>query len=925
MPIDPAHYATILRFWRSVETFTLPDIPAKKKTEPLLLPDMPLPWDAGELPAPKEGRKWRHTLYFHIVPKTTVINHLARLTGSNEFLDGVGGETCLSALTLDSHGQPFGRGYSAAAFIYGIKAIREKRNAEVLTDLLITAQRDYCIRFGLVVGPPPDFEPTAPPTVTWTHLNKELEYLKRLARDDLPSVTPIRCISEQVAATTAPEAPFLNSYYLQDLDCLIRHPQDIGRPLRIFLSPDPHATGRIHLLEPELLRKYVQTAPPPGRWPSNPCHGLYAAQYAALNIALPHTPVSSAGPQPSAPAPALLGINGPPGTGKTTLLREIIAAIITDRARRLLATDPANLFQQRRIQISERAGYYRPEPGIIGSDGIVVSGNNNAAIENISHELPLCVSIDKESFPGAEYFSAFATNVREKPCWGMLSADLGRSQKRSDFIDKFWFNGDKGFGKWLRRQYEDHDEASANAENLRSTATRLRSLLSEYDIAVAKVPAPDFGGLCREDIHRATPYASEHLNILRSHIFLESLRLHEFTISCNARCVYQNLASFVDMLKGKWKENIDGHLAEHLWNTFFFCVPVVSVTLASFQRQFQKLGQGSIGWLLLDEAGQASPPSVCGALWRCRQCILIGDTRQIPPVVTIPATLSRFLQNQFGIAHDDWSPSKHSAQYLADRVTTTGAYIQQNNTDPIWTGIPLRAHRRCHEPMFSIANTIAYNGQMVQATPIAPALTAASAIPTAASAIPLIPAVPSAIPSAAPSIPHIPSGPSAAPPISFILSAAPPIPLIPSGPSGWFDIRDDEALDGHAIARELEFIDLFLQPLSRYPHPIFLISPFRSIADLCSTRYEKIPMLKCGTIHTFQGKEADIVILVLGTHPDSIAARKWAASGPNILNVAVTRARHRLYVVGNRATWSRHNYYNILAATLPVRPHGLLL
>src|SRR6185437_3244844 len=202
--------------------------------------------------------------------------------------------------------------------------------------------------------------------------------------------------------------------------------------------------------------------------------------------------------------------------------------------------------------------------------------------------------------------------------------------------------------------------------------------------------------------------------------------------------------------------------------------------------------------------------------------------------------------NQFGIAHDDWSPSKHSAQYLADRVTATGAYIQQNNTDPIWTGIPLRAHRRCHEPMFSIANTIAYNGQMVQAPPIAPALTAASAIPTAASAIPLIPTVPSAIPSAAPSLPHIPSGPSAAPPISFILSAAPSIPHIPSGPSGWFDIRDDEALDGHAIARELEFIDLFLQPLSRYPNPFFLISPFRSIADLCSTRYEKIPMLKCG-------------------------------------------------------------------------------
>ena len=851
MPISHTHDATILRFWRSVETFALPESPARKNSERLLHPGVPLPWEAGQLPAPKEGYKWRHTLYFHIIAKSTVIRHLADLTGTDEFLEGAAGESCLSALTLDNLGRAVSRAYVPAAFIYGIKAIREKRNLEVVTDWLIMAQQDYQDRWGVTIGPPPDFEPGACPATTWTQIQKELDHLNLLASNKLPSLVPLRCISGQVTINAAPEAPFLNSYYLEDLDTLIRHPQDIGKPLKTFLTRNPSTAARTHLLEPKVLKRYVQKPSSPGRWPSNPCHGLYTAQYAALKISL-----SESSP--------LIGINGPPGTGKSTLLREIVAAIVVNRARRILSAGPSGLFQQRRFQLADRACYYRPEPGIIGSDGIVVSGNNNSAIENVSHQLPLKAGIDYNSFPDAEYFSAFASNVLEKPCWGLVSADLGRSRKRSDFIEKFWFNGENGFGRWLRRQYEDDGQAKANAEKLRSATTRLQSLLSEFDIAIGKVPAPDFDGLCHDDIQRATPYASEQLNALRSHIFLQSLRVHEWTIRHNARYFYQNLGSFVDMLKGKWKENIDGRIAEHLWNTFFFCVPVVSVTLASFQRQFQPLGQGAIGWLLLDEAGQATLPSVCGALWRCRQCIFIGDTRQIPPVVTIPKALSRLLQEQHGIKNDDWSPSKYSAQHLADRITTTGAYIPQNNEPPIWTGIPLRAHHRCHEPMFSIANTIAYNNQMVQSTP-------------------------------------------GAPPLSI-------------GPSCWFDVCGNEALDDHTITRELEFIEVFLQPLSRYPNLIFVISPFRSIADFCRSRFET-SAVKCGTIHTFQGKEADIVILVLGTRPENIAARNWAASGPNMLNVAVTRARYRLYIVGNRTVWSKHRYFDILAASLPVRPH----
>ena len=56
-----------------------------------------------------------------------------------------------------------------------------------------------------------------------------------------------------------------------------------------------------------------------------------------------------------------------------------------------------------------------------------------------------------------------------------------------------------------------------------------------------------------------------------------------------------------------------------------------------------------------------------------------------------------------------------------------------------------------------------------------------------------------------------------------------------------------------------------------------------------------------GTVHTFQGKEADIVFLVLGCDEKSRGAASWAfgSSNPNIMNVAATRAKEEFYIIGD--------------------------
>jgi hypothetical protein len=77
---------------------------------------------------------------------------------------------------------------------------------------------------------------------------------------------------------------------------------------------------------------------------------------------------------------------------------------------------------------------------------------------------------------------------------------------------------------------------------------------------------------------------------------------------------------------------------------------------------------------------------------------------------------------------------------------------------------------------------------------------------------------------------------------------------------------------------------------------------------------------RIGTIHTFQGREADTVILVLGApNASQSGARKWAADTRNTLNVAVSRAKQRLYVVGSRGAWSGVGCARELASSLPSR------
>lgn len=134
----------------------------------------------------------------------------------------------------------------------------------------------------------------------------------------------------------------------------------------------------------------------------------------------------------------------------------------------------------------------------------------------------------------------------------------------------------------------------------------------------------------------------------------------------------------------------------------------------------------------------------------------------------------------------------------------------------------------------------------------------------------------------------------------------------------WLDVSSQES-EGHWIPAEGQEVENLIGELIRLgisSNEIFLISPFKVVVAQLKRIAERFGEVKVGTIHTVQGKESDVVILVLGGNPLKPGAKQWASERPNLLNVAASRAKRRLYVIGNRESWKQYKYFSVCASIL---------
>jgi len=102
---------------------------------------------------------------------------------------------------------------------------------------------------------------------------------------------------------------------------------------------------------------------------------------------------------------------------------------------------------------------------------------------------------------------------------------------------------------------------------------------------------------------------------------------------------------------------------------------------------------------------------------------------------------------------------------------------------------------------------------------------------------------------------------------------------------------------------------------------LFIITPFKDVKDYIKKEFKGSPSRLertladenlgkfIGTIHTFQEKEAKIVIVVLGGKEEK--SMNWVASKPNMLNVALTRAKEYCFIIGDKSIWGMKQYFKV--------------
>lgn len=382
----------------------------------------------------------------------------------------------------------------------------------------------------------------------------------------------------------------------------------------------------------------------------------------------------------------------------------------------------------------------------------------------------------------------------------------------------------------------------------------------------------------RAEAHTAFLYVCNYLNECRERLLYDALQLQKAVVMSDAfRKNMKLLSLYWGSLtdRKKLQKNFDlDTIFPALLNSLMIAVPVISSTFAAVERFLVNCkSESSLGTIIIDEAGQASPHMLVGALFRAQKAIVVGDPKQIEPVQTVQ---DLFVERIGGEGIGKYRSKELSVQSLADAQNPFAGIIRNLDGSESWVGCPLVIHRRCKDPMFTVANELSYGGFMINKTmdsddPIDPCKESCWITYDA----------------------------------SNIESS--------TGKDRYIQVQGQIAfaLIQKLRARNAEFKD------------IFIITPFTSVAygfkkfmeslsdDIVNWMKEdnKSGWLNdnIGTVHTFQGKEAKVVIYMLGCQSDGSAngAIKWVNT--NNVNVAFTRAKEYIYVIGDAEKWAELN------------------
>lgn len=720
------------------------------------------------------------------------------------------------------------------------------------------------------------------------------------------------------------------------------------------------------------------------KWPSK--HNLSFMQLVSLNVFLT---------KPN----KIFSVNGPPGTGKTTLLKEVFANLIFEKANFINQHEKngKSIFQAIN-QDNEEWNYYSFKEEFFKTN-IIVSSSTNNAVENITKEF----SNNDENFSKHKgYFEDFLNQSKtlSKNTWGLLSFPLGKQENWKKLMElfqkkdgKFYFkikkdNLDfekslKDFEKTSQKVKDLKTRISGEYENIKENfhfiktfknkttqkvnhlntlikklkqlnleKIRLQKLIDSENqkmtflekikriFFISKIwkeisknknllkrniqeiekteqekeftkeeifnleqerqdkikslqiyqkvfgksyayPSIDEAGNIKNDFfeeiinsksnnyadnHLVSPWQNEELDKERENLFFSALNLiQEFILSKKyGQKIKTNLKELFDEKLGKNFHN-SPEKTKHLLTTVNLLIPIISTTLHSSGKMFENFKENEIGNVFIDEAGQVEPLTAINLLYKAKKALILGDPQQLEVVLDLKTTLLKELGKFFKIPNL-FKDEKLSLQNLADYQNE---YYEIINKEKV--GTTLIVHRRCQNPMFEISNKISYDNRMVQVV-----------------------------------LPKSKKN-------KYIFSK-----------SKFQDVKSSLTTksQNHFIKEQYNFLMKEIEKATKTPEELekelFIISPFKSVEKELKkllrkeqkNRFtDKFIKNNVGTVHTFQGKEASEVVLLLGCDRNSEGAINWVAKNANLLNVAVTRAKNRIVIIGEKNLWHERKYF----------------
>ena len=305
----------------------------------------------------------------------------------------------------------------------------------------------------------------------------------------------------------------------------------------------------------------------------------------------------------------------------------------------------------------------------------------------------------------------------------------------------------------------------------------------------------------------------------------------------------------VNLAEGKWTPATANRF-QKLFASVQRFLPAWAITSLSVRGRVP-LSAGLFDLVVIDEASQCDIASALPLLYRAKRAVIIGDPMQLRHISGLAVAEDEAIRTRHGIKEAiEWSYATESLYDLGARVADSTIF--------------LRDHHRSDRDVIEFSNREFYDSQLRVATrydrlvrPDPP--TAVRWIPVAG---------------------------------SF------------EQPGGSGGRNDPEA---RAVVGELARLET-----QDYQGTIGIVTPFRSQANLIrqlaqselNAAFRLQAQLDIGTAHTFQGDERDVMIYSPVITDGASRGAKWfvGEQNRNLFNVAITRARSALIVVGDRGS-----------------------